>query len=294
MCLELVKGDEMAEVGPTARRRKVGDELRRMRREVGMSLEEAGRAAGTSRATVGRYESKAGAVKWLVVDALCRAYRVPSKERKAVVDLAKSANIQGWWDNYTDAIPHRITPLIMLEDEAKAEWHWATSYVPGLLQTRDYATAVIRSTEPDADPGELDRKVDVRMKRQNVLRRSSPLRLAVVLDEAVLRREVGGPSVLANQLRQLLDHAGMLDLRVLPFSAGAHEADSAPFMIIRGQEEGLDVVHTSNLTGALFLEKPAELHRHRVVFKHLQDQALNPADSAEFVAEIGAQYADHM
>ncbi|GAA2105974.1 helix-turn-helix transcriptional regulator [Streptomyces albiaxialis] len=257
-----------------------------------MNLEDTGRAAGTSRATVGRYEGKSGAVKWVIVDALCRAYRVPAKERKAVVDLAKSANVQGWWDNYADTIPHRITPLLMLEDEARGEWHWATTYVPGLLQTREYATAVHRVIEPDASADEIERKVDVRMKRQDVLRRPSPLSLSVVLDESVIRREVGGAKIMGEQLRHLVESVGpTLELRVLPFSSGAHPADSPSFMIIRGQEEGLDVVHTSNLTGALFLEKPAELDRHRVVFRQLQELALDPSASADLLAEASERFA---
>ncbi|WP_344535967.1 DUF5753 domain-containing protein [Streptomyces albiaxialis] len=208
------------------------------------------------------------------------------------MDLAKSANVQGWWDNYADTIPHRITPLLMLEDEARGEWHWATTYVPGLLQTREYATAVHRVIEPDASADEIERKVDVRMKRQDVLRRPSPLSLSVVLDESVIRREVGGAKIMGEQLRHLVESVGpTLELRVLPFSSGAHPADSPSFMIIRGQEEGLDVVHTSNLTGALFLEKPAELDRHRVVFRQLQELALDPSASADLLAEASERFA---
>jgi transcriptional regulator with XRE-family HTH domain len=277
--------------GPTARRRQLGAELRRLRGS--RTLEEAGKAAGVSRMTIARYEGKTGPVRWTVVDALCRFYGAPDDQREALVELAKTAKVVGWWKEYPDAIPDWITPLITLEDEAVEECHWAPTYVPGLLQTRAYAAAVIQSAEARAAAEDITRMVDVRMKRQDVLKRPTPLHVWAILDEAVIRRSVGGPAVMAEQLAHLhaSAQAPTITVQVLPFSAGAHAAESNGFIILRGLEPDLDVVHLSNLSGALYLEKRADLERHRDVFNHLRSQALSAGESSEMIARAGDQFA---
>lgn len=289
---DLDRGDDMA-AGPTTRRRQLGAELRRLRDQAGVTLEAAGEAAGVSRATVNRYESTQGPVRWLVVEALCKAYAASETETEAAVALAKSARVQSWWKTYGDAVPAHMSPLLTLESDAAEEWHWATTYVPGILQTRAYAEAVHRAGDMRASEEEIARMVDVRMQRQEILKRESPPHLWVIMDEAVLRREVGGPDVMAEQMQHLhgcgrLPH---VTLQVLPFSAGAHSADPTPFVIIRGATPDLDVVHISNLTGALYLEKPVELDRHRVAFEYLRSQARDPAAAGEMIAAAGEEYA---
>ncbi|MFJ2561309.1 Scr1 family TA system antitoxin-like transcriptional regulator, partial [Streptomyces sp. NPDC087534] len=168
----------MAAVGATTRRRQLGAELYRLRARAGMTLEAAGDAVGVSRATINRYESKAGGVKWVIAEKLCGAYGATPAETDAVVRLAKEAKVQGWWkaNQYADAIPDWITPLLTLEDEAVEECHWASTYVPGLLQTRSYAAAVINAAESrTSPPDEITQMVDVRMRRQQVLVRPSPM-----------------------------------------------------------------------------------------------------------------------
>ncbi|WP_149825624.1 helix-turn-helix domain-containing protein [Streptomyces tailanensis] len=280
-------------MGPTTRRRQLGAELKRLRDLKGLTLEAAGEAAGVSRATVNRYESHQGPVKWLVVDALCRVYGVGDEERATLVTLAKNAKVQGWWKSYTDAIPGWITPLLTLEDEAVEECHWANTYVPGLLQTRAYATAVIQAAEVRAEPELVERMVDVRMKRQEVLKRETPPHIWAILDEAVVRRRVGSHQAMAEQLEHLRTVAGTphVTLQVLPFEAGAHAAESTSFIIIRGPEQSLDVVHLSNLSGALYLEKSADLERHRVVFEYLRSQALSPSESSGLLADLTGEFA---
>lgn len=276
--------------GPTARRRQLGAELRRLRGST--TLEEAGQAVGVSRMTVARYEGKTGPVRWTAVDALCRFYGVPDPQREALVELAKTAKIVGWWQSYADAIPEWLTPLITLEDEAVEELHWAPTYVPGILQTPAYATAVIEAAEARATTEDITRMVDVRMKRQDVLKRDSPPHLWAIIDEGAIRRCVGGPAVMAEQLRFLLTSAQtpQVTIQVLPFTAGAHAADSTGFVILRGPEPELDVVHLSNLSGALYLEKPAELERHRLVFEYLRSQALSAGESSEMIATVAGQF----
>ena len=279
--------------GPTTRRRQLGAELRRLRDRAGMTLEAGGEAVGVSRATVNRYESNKGPVRWVVVEALCRAYGASGAEQEAAVALAKTARIQSWWKTFGDAVPAHMTPLLTLESDASEEWHWATSYVPGILQTRPYAEAVHRAVEMRSSEEAITRMVDVRMQRQNVLKRESPPHLWVIMDEAVLRRQVANPSVMADQLHSLCDCAKLphVTVQVLPFAAGAHAADPVPFVIIRGVTPDLDVVHLSNLTGALYLEKPEELERHRVAFEYLRSQALDAEASGEMIAAVGEEYS---
>lgn len=282
----------MAE-GPTTRRRLLGAELRKLRSRSGLTLEDAGKGAGVSRATVNRYESPQGAVKWAIVDALCRAYGATDDEREAVVALAKTARVQGWWKTFGDAVPETIVPLLTLEDEAVEVCHWCNSYVPGLLQTRAYATAVLQAAEMRSDEDEIAVMADVRMKRQEILERAAAPHLWVIMDEAVIRRKVGGPAVMAEQLQHLHTSAQgpNVTLQVLPFAVGAHPADSSSFMILRGPEPSLDVVHLSNRSGALYLDKPADLELHRLVFEYLRSQALSAAESSEMIAACGEQFA---
>ncbi|MFG3257742.1 helix-turn-helix domain-containing protein [Streptomyces sp. NPDC048172] len=282
-------------VGPTTRRRQLAAELRRLRSQAGMTLEEAGTAGGTSRAALARYESPQGssAPKWPIVDALCRAYQADDRDRAALVTLAKEAKVQGWWQSYADAVPEWIKPLVTLEDEATEELHWAPTYVPGILQTHGYATAVMRAAETRADDDAIARMVDFRLKRQEVLARATPPHLWVIMDEGVLHRRVGGPSVMREQLADLRQRAAKphVTVQVLPFTAGAHGADSAGFVMLRGPEPSLDVVYIGIKTAALYLEKDTELTRHRVVFEELRAMALSPDSSVELIAAVGEQYA---
>ncbi|MDJ0347358.1 helix-turn-helix transcriptional regulator [Streptomyces sp. H10-C2] len=279
--------------GPTTRRRQLGAELRRLRRRKKMSLEEAGEAVGVSRATIHRYEGNQGPVRWVIVEALCRVYDAAEAESAAVIALAKTVRVQGWWKAYADAIPDWITPLITLEDEAAEEWHWANTYVPGILQTRAYASAVIQASEMRAGDDDIARMVDVRMARQDILKRDHPPHLWAIVDEGALMRRVGGYAVMAEQMEHLVisTQSPHVTLQVLPYSAGAHPADSTGFVVIKNLDPTLDVVHLSNRSGALYLEKPVELETHRLVFEYLRSQALSATQSSEMIAGLGEKFA---
>ncbi|MET7297664.1 helix-turn-helix transcriptional regulator [Embleya sp. NPDC005575] len=276
-------------LGPTTRRRLLATELRRLRDRKGLTLEEAGAAVGHSRATVNRYENNTGSVRWVVVEALCRAYGATDAECEAAVLLAKDAKVQGWWKGITDAIPAWLTPLFTLEDEALELCAFATSYVPGLLQTRAYADAVHRATETHATEDQLARMVEVRMRRQDILKRENPPHLRIVLDEAVIRRAVGRPETMAGQLDHLLtcSERSYITIQILPFAAGAY-ADTTGFIYIKGQDPSLDVVYVGSLAGvgALYVEKSVDLERHRTVFNHLTTQAINPEESTKMITEV--------
>ncbi|TXS51850.1 helix-turn-helix domain-containing protein [Streptomyces sp. t39] len=270
-------------LGPTTRRRQLGADLRRLRERRGLTLEEAGARVGISKATLSRYERKEGAVKWPAVEALCREYEATDAEREALVELAKGARIQGWWHSLADPIPESMNLMLTLEDEVVREDHYACMYVPGLLQTRAYAEAVHRASEMRCSEAEITHMVDIRMKRQELLNREAPPHIWAVIDEAVIRRVVGGPSAMREQLDHLLSLMASpnLTVQVLPFAGGAHAAAVGSFVVLGGPSPELDVVYVDIIGGGLFMEKPEELERYRLAFDYLRAQALDiPASVA--------------
>ncbi|GGY21526.1 helix-turn-helix domain-containing protein [Streptomyces xanthochromogenes] len=272
----------------TTRRRQLGATMRKLRARKGMTLEEAGRLVGVSKATVSRYETREGPVKWLVVEALCRAYGATDLEREAVVALAKDARQQGWWSSFADSIPENMNLLLTLEDEAVREDHFSCVYVPGLLQTRDYNTAVQRANEMRLAPEEIERLVDIRMKRQAILDRTNPPHLWAILDESVIRRVVGSREVMRDQLTHLLlaNESPHITLQILPFAKGAHTAALGSFVILGGVESSLDVVYVDLHVGSVFMERDEELDRYRLAFDYLRAQALDMAASSAVIARV--------
>jgi transcriptional regulator with XRE-family HTH domain len=277
--------------GPTTRRRQLGADLRRLRELKGLTLEDAGGRVGISKATLSRYETKEGSVKWPAVDALCREYGASDEERLALVDLAKGAKIQGWWRSLADPIPESMNLMLTLEDEVVREDHYACMYIPGLLQTRAYAEAVHRASEMRCAEREVQHMVDIRMKRQELLQREEPPHIWCVIDEAAIRRSVGGPTVMHEQLRHLLTTSELphVTIQVLPFSTGAHAAAVGSFVVLGGQTPELDVVYVDILGGGLFMEKPEELERYRLAFQYLRAQALDLEASAALIQRIGEE-----
>ncbi|MEV6178957.1 helix-turn-helix transcriptional regulator [Streptomyces sp. NPDC052015] len=269
----------------TTRRRQLGAMMRKLRARKALTLEEAGRLVGVSKATISRYETQSGPVKWIVIDALCREYGASDAERQAVVRLAKEAKQQGWWSSFADSIPESMNLLLTLEDEAVRESHFSCVYVPGLLQTRAYSTALQKANEVPLAPAEIERLVDIRMKRQEILTRPNPPHLWAILDESVIRRVVGSPETMREQLDRLLEatKASHITLQILPFSKGAHAAALGSFVIIGGPEPSLDVVYVDFHAGSLFLEKEEELERYRLAFEYLRAQALDMEASSAMI-----------
>ncbi|MFJ6349129.1 helix-turn-helix domain-containing protein [Streptomyces sp. NPDC092046] len=272
----------------TTRRRQLGATMRKLRARSGMTLEEAGRQVGVSKATVSRYETQSGPVKWPIVDALCREYGASDAEREAVVSLAKDAKQQGWWNSFADSIPESMNLLLTLEDDAVREDHFCCVYVPGLLQTRDYSTALQQANELRLGQQEIDSLVDIRMKRQEILTRPQPPHLWAILDESVLRRVVGSPEIMRAQLQRLLaaNESPHITLQVLPFTKGAHAAALGSFVILGGVEPSLDVVYVDLHTGSLFMETEEELGRYRLAFEYLRAQALDMEASSSLINRI--------
>ncbi|MEU0811431.1 helix-turn-helix transcriptional regulator [Streptomyces sp. NPDC005970] len=278
-------------VRATTRRRQLGAMMRKFRARKGMTLEEAGRLVGVSKATVSRYETQEGPVKWPIVDALCREYGASDAERKAVVCLAKDAKQQGWWSSF-DGLEETMNLLLTLEDEAVREDHFACLYVPGLLQTRSYTEAVQHASEMRVSAEEVERLVDLRMKRQEILTRAQPPHLWAILDESVIRRVVGSPDVMREQLDHLLhaNNSPGITLQVLPFAKGAHSAAMGSFVILGGAEPSLDVVYVDIHVGSILMEKDGELERYRRAFDYLRAQALDMASSSALIERVREEF----
>src|SRR5690242_1607206 len=279
--------------GPAVRRRKLGAELRALRTRAGLTSGEAARLVGWHQSKVSRIETGASGAKPADVRLLLDAYGVEDDELRDLLLVLAGSQVAGrehWWHAYRGVLPPTYRDFISLESQASAMRTLETSVVPGLLQTPEYARAVTRAAVDGLDDERLDALVEVRLARQDVLRGDPPLELSAVLDEAVLRREVGGPEVMAQQLERLVEAARLpqVRLRVLPFSAGAHVGVTGPFVIFSfSRTSDLDVVVLDHLTSSLYLERKEDLRAYSEAFKDLQSHALSPEDSLDYIAAIG-------
>ncbi|WP_059007976.1 helix-turn-helix domain-containing protein [Streptomyces specialis] len=288
------RSDETAdEAGPTARRRQLGIRLLALREAVGMTAEAAGEAAGMSKATVSRYERAKSNVRWNQVDQLCRVYGAADEERAALVELAKNSKVtDGWWIPYQGKLPGPMRLLLAMENEAPRISQYTGSVVPGLLQTMEYARAIKATPASALPPQDVDEYLAVRMQRQQVLNRQGPPTYQVVLDEAVIRRSVGGPNVMAAQLDHLLQRGREphINLQVLPYTAGAYSAALNSFIVYGGPDPSLDVIFIETLAGSLFLEESGAREQYASAIAFLREQALDTDSSAELIAEASKMH----
>jgi transcriptional regulator with XRE-family HTH domain len=280
--------------GPAVRRRKLGAELRALRTGAGLTSGEAALLVGWHQSKVSRIETGTSGVKPADVRLLLDAYGVhDSQLRELLLMLAGSDEGGGrhhWWHAYRGVLPPTYRDFISLESQASAMRTLETSVVPGLLQTAEYARAVTKAAVDGLDEERLDTLVEVRLTRQHVLRSHPPLELSAVLDEAVLRREVGGPDIMARQLARLVEAARLpqVRLQVLPFAAGAHIGVTGPFVIFSfSRTSDLDVVVLDHLTSSLYLERKEDLQAYTEAFNALRFHALSPEDSLDYIAATG-------
>jgi transcriptional regulator with XRE-family HTH domain len=262
--------------GPTVQRLVLGGHLRRLREEAGLTTERAALSIRGSHSKISRMEHGRVGFKERDIADLLTLYGVgPGDEREALIGLAREANTPGWWQGYSDILPHWVEPYFGLEAAASAIREYELQFVPGLLQIEDYARAVIRLGNLPSEE-EVIRRTQARISRQEILRRENPPKVWAVLDEGALRRTIGGPDVMRAQLEHLIemcDHPAVT-LQVLPFSAGAHRAMGGPFTILRYTEPDLrDVVYIEQLTSALYLDKPTEVDAYLEVIEEVCLQA---------------------
>jgi transcriptional regulator with XRE-family HTH domain len=263
--------------GPTALRIQLGSELRRLRKARGLTRESAGWEIRASESKISRMELGRVPFKDRDVGDLLALYRVDDQERDRLMDLARRANAPGWWHRFGDVVPPWFLSYLGLEEAASLIRTYEAQFVPGLLQTADYARAVIRLGHTHASVTEIDRRTQLRQARQEVLRRPSPPHLWAVIDEAVLRRPVGDEDTMRSQVEALIEASLMphVRLQIIPFRAGGLGPAGVPFTILRFAEPDLsDVVYIEQLTSALYLDKPADVDHYALAM----DQACLKAE----------------
>ncbi|WP_449063241.1 helix-turn-helix domain-containing protein [Planomonospora algeriensis] len=271
----------------------VGAHLRRLRTACGITREEAGRAIRASDSKISRLELGRTGFKQRDVADLLTLYGVTDEaERETLLALAVRAGAPGWWHEYGDAVPHWFDAYLDLEQAACVIRTYQLQFVPGLLQTEDYARAVIGSGHRDAPAEEIERRVALRMRRQRLLHRPDPPRFWAVIDEVALRRLVGGRATMRAQIERLIELAELphVTVQIMPFGAIGHAETSGPITILRFPEGELpDVVYLEQLSGAVYLDKEADTSRYRYVMNRLSVEAGQPAETAEILHRILAE-----
>jgi transcriptional regulator with XRE-family HTH domain len=268
----------------------LGSQLRRLRERKGITREDAGYAIRASGSKISRMELGRVSFKERDVTDLLALYGVDDQdERAALVELARQANSPGWWHKYSAVLPDWFGVYVGLEEAASLIRICELQFVPGLLQTDDYARAVIRLGQPAAGPGEVENRVSLRLDRQRALAKPNAPRLWAIVDEAVLRRPVGGPVVMRSQLERLVEAAKEpnVTLQVIPFGVGGHAAEAGSFTILRFPEADLpDVVYLEQLTSALYLDKRDDSERYAEVMERLGVVSEPPDQTAQILTRI--------
>ncbi|HVB41364.1 MAG TPA: helix-turn-helix transcriptional regulator [Streptosporangiaceae bacterium] len=276
--------------GPTVLRILLGAQLRRLREAKRISLEEAGNVIRASHSKISRLETGRVGFKDRDITDLLTFYGVTDEqEREALRALANRANAQGWWHDYSDVLPNWFEAYVGLEEAASQVRCYEVQFVPGLMQTGDYARAVTLLGHQNASPREVDRRVGLRLARQAVLTRPDPPNIWAVLDEAVLRRPIGGPDVMRAQIRYLIELAQKphVTVQIVPFHAGGHAAAGGPFSVLRFAEYDLpDVVYLEQLTSALYLDKQEIVDNYLMVMERLCIEATTPANSVKLLKSM--------
>lgn len=273
---------------PTLRGRRLAVELLRHREASGLSREEVARRLEWSASTVFRIETGRSRPQPGNVRALLDLYGVTGSGRDGLIQLAREARQPGWWHSFRDVLPNPYEVYIGLEEGASSIRNFEPVAIPGLLQTADYARAMIRSGPRELDRDEVERLVEVRVARQEVLARDDRPRLWAVVDEAAVRRAVGGGDAMRGQLRHLIDSAehGKTTVQVVPFTAGAHAGTTGPFVILDFPEPtDPAVVYVETLAGDIYLEEHDDVSRYTLAFDRLLAAALHPDDSVHLIEQ---------
>ncbi|MGW2326565.1 helix-turn-helix domain-containing protein [Streptomyces sp. NPDC001700] len=280
-------------VGPTVRRRRLGQELRRLRQEKGMTAEEVAEELMVSQSKISRLENGRRSISQRDVRDLCRTYKV---EDKALIDslmqMAKESRQQGWWNAFGD-VPYSV--YIGFETDAASLRVYEPQVMPGLLQTPDYAEAVISGALPEVAPDQIGQRVQVRLRRQErITDPLAPLRLWAVVDEAAMRRVVGNHKIMSDQLEYLvrMSHEPHVTVQALPFGMGSHPGMSGQFTILEFSDESdTSVVYLEGVTSDLYLEKLTDVQSYSMMYEHLRAQALNVDQSRQFITEVAQDHA---
>lgn len=278
-----------APAAPTVLRMVLGKRLRQLREQAGVSFDEAARAIEVTALTVRRMEKAEVGLRIPYVKELLRTYGVSANEIEDFLSLAREANQPGWWHKFRDVLPEWFSAYVSLESEAAVIRLYEPQYVPGLLQTRDYAAALIRVGFPNASAEEVERHVTLRLRRQDLLVKPEAPAIWAILDETVLRRAVGGPAVMRAQIDRLAEatERPKVRIQIMRFAAGPHPGAYGPFHYFRfGFSELPDIVYTEGLAGAQYVDQPADVVTYLEVLDRMSVQAEPVARTRDILAEL--------
>ncbi|MGD0933105.1 MAG: helix-turn-helix transcriptional regulator [Streptosporangiaceae bacterium] len=282
----------MTGANPTVRQRELGMQLRRLRTDRGLTVEEVADRLLCSATKISRMETGARRPSLRDVRDLSELYEIDVSAAEDLMALARQARELGWWKQYDDL---RLDPFIGLEQDASAITNFTMFYVPALIQTEDYARAIIKAIAPRIDPKILEQRVEVRMRRQELLERDNHPRYRVLVDESVLHRPAGGHQVMAAQLTKVLKYAkdDKAAVQVVPFDIGVPAISDSNFVLLDFDDPVLSsVVFVEGLTSNQIFEKRSDLDRYREAVEHLRDSALSPRDSVTRITDAQKTYID--
>ncbi|MET8945386.1 helix-turn-helix transcriptional regulator [Streptomyces sp. NPDC004542] len=280
-------------VNPTVRRRRLGQELRRLRELKGMTAEEVAERLLVSQSKISRLENGRRSISQRDVRDLCGVYEVEDQRIvDSLMEMARDSRQQGWWHAFGD-IPYSV--YIGLETDAESLRVYEPQLVTGLLQTRAYAEALVQGALPETSTADIDKRVQVRLRRQErITAENNPLRLWVVLDEAALCRVVGSALVMREQLEYLIEMSQLphVTVQVLPFEVGAHPGLNGQYAILEFADAAdSSVVYLEGVTSDLYLEKAQDVQKYAVMYEHLRAQSLNVDQSRQFISDVAKEYA---
>ncbi|NJQ03198.1 helix-turn-helix domain-containing protein [Streptomyces zingiberis] len=287
--------------GSTVPRRQLGRHLRELRNRARLTVRAAATALEWSDQKIWRIETGQTSMRSLDVEVMCRVYGAGAELTEGLMGLAKETKNRGWWHSYGDVIPAGFDLFIGLEGAAADMRQYIKDLVPGLVQTEDYARVLIQADNPDVDPDEIERRVHVRLARQELLTRvTAPPTLELALGEAVLRQPIGGGEVMTRQLNRLAEVMDMpnVSLRIVPFSAGVHQGlMSGPFTILRfpvngdGRPMEPPTVYMEGFTGDLYLDKSHEIERYDRAFTSIWEAAMEADGTRNMLRQAAKEFA---
>lgn len=276
----------------TVRQRELGRRLRQLRYQHGLTVEDVAGQLLCSATKVSRLETGMRRPSLRDVRDLCALYDLDDQTSTELMNLARGAREQGWWTQYVDV---SFEPYIGLEAEATAITCYSMYYVPGLLQTEEYARALIKAIAPRIEPEVYEQRVEVRLRRQQLLEQDNRPRYRVLLDEAVLHRRVGGAQVMYAQLSKILEaeKKDQAAVQIIPFDIGAHAAQDSNFVLLEFDEPSVSpVIYVEGLTGSRYIDREADVDRYRETVERLRDSALNQHESKHRLNELRRLFSE--
>jgi transcriptional regulator with XRE-family HTH domain len=281
-------------MNPTVRQRELARRLRDQRLEHGLTVEDVADKLLCSATKISRVETGARRPSLRDVRDLCGVYNVDGATTNELMELARGAREQGWWTHYEDL---KLDPYLGLEEVATAITSFTTFYLPALLQTEEYTREVIKKVAPMMDPDIYRQRVEVRMRRQEVLEKKDRPNYRVLLDESVLRRPVGGPTLMAAQIEKILqaEREGKVAIQIILFNFGVPAAQDSNFVLLEFDETTKisPTVFVEGLAYNQYMERKAEVDRYQEAIDYLRHSALNARDSVEHITEMLKHYGGH-